>query len=61
MQTRHLLLAIIMAVPITGNSQEDTAEQELMVVTASRGEESINQALVAVSVISSEDIYRSVA
>ena len=56
MQIRHLLAAIFMAVPITAVSQEDTAEQELMVVTASRGEESINEALVAVSVISSEDI-----
>ena len=61
MQTRHLLVAMILAIPTTGISQEDTAEQELMVVTASRGEEALDQALVAVSVISSEDIRRSVA
>ena len=61
MQTRNLLAAVFMAVPITGISQEEAVEQELMVVTASRGEETISEALVSVSVITSEDIERSVA
>jgi vitamin B12 transporter len=61
MQTRYLLTALILAVPVTGLSQEEIAEQELMVVTASRGEEALSEALVAISVITSEDIQLSQA
>lgn len=61
MQTRYLLTALILAAPITGLSRQDTTEQERMVVTASRGEQPIDQALAAVSIINSEDIYRSAA
>lgn len=61
MQTKYLITALILAIPQTGLTREETVEQELMVVTATRGEESISEALAAVSVITSEDIKRSIA